>query len=449
MGKQYGDVLFFHGLGKSLLVLSSIEATNDLLDKRSAIYANRPYSIMLHELWGVEWAIPAMNYTDRWRDTRRVFHRHFSPSAIGVAQSSIIETTQKLLTRLHEAPEGFLDHTRLHSGSTAMKVIYGHEIVNRQNEYVAAAEVALTGFAGVTQFGNYYVEFLPFLKYVPSWFPGAQFKRDAARWRSCSDALWINPFKAAKAAMVSGTAPPSIVRDMLTAVADGSQPADEEGLMQDSVAVAYLGASDPIASTLQSFLLAMVLYPDVQRTAQEQLDKIVGRDRLPNFNDRDALPYIIAIIKETLRWHPTSTMGQGYSTGADDVYRGWFIPKGTVVLGNAWSLLRDPLAWEDPTNFVPSRFLTATGELNPDALDPSIASFGFGRRSCPGRYLAYDLLYYTCASILHSFEITPALDAEGKPIPVKAELTTGTISFPEEFKCSFKPRSGFSDFLPL
>jgi len=449
MSKQYGDVMYFQGLGKGLLILSSMEATYDLLDKKSVIYANRPHSIMLHELWGVEWAIPAMNYGERWRNTRRVFHRYFSPPTIGTAQPAIIDQTKKFLMKLHDSPEDFANHTRFHSGSSAMKIIYGRDTLNRQDEYTAAAEVALRGFAGVTQFGNYYVEFLPIMKYIPSWFPGAQFKQDAARWRSCSDKLWIKPFLDAKSAMATGSAPPSIVRDMLTSVADGSQPPEEEGLMQDSVAVAYLGASDPVASTLQSFILAMVLYPEVQRTAQAQLDKVVGRDRLPDFNDRELLPYIVAIIKETLRWHPNSTMGQGYQTGADDVYRGYFIPKGTVVLGNAWSLLRDPEVWSDPTNFVPSRFLTATGELNPDALDPSIATFGFGRRACPGRYLAYDILFYTFACILHSFDITPALDEQGKPIPVKAELTTGTISFPEPFKCSFKPRAEFSDLLPL
>ena len=57
-------------------------------------------------------------------------------------------------------------------------------------------------------------------------------------------------------------------------------------------------------SALCSFFLAMLLYPDVQKKAQAELDRVVGNDRLPNFNDRERLPYIDALVKETLRWNP-------------------------------------------------------------------------------------------------------------------------------------------------
>ena len=97
----------------------------------------------------------------------------------------------------------------------------------------------------------------------------------------------------------------------------------------------------------------MALYPEIQRKAQVQLDSFVGADRLPEFEDIDSLPYITAIVKELLRWRPVvplggdtslsglcylnvSLSGNPHATSEDDEYRGYFIPKGTIVMGNAW-----------------------------------------------------------------------------------------------------------------
>lgn len=89
-------------------------------------------------------------------------------------------------------------------------------------------------------------------------------------------------------------------------------------------------------STLSAFMLAMVLFPDVQKKAQAQLDAIVGSSRLPSFSDRQDLPYITAIAKETLRWHSVAPQGLPHQLKADDVYNGYFLPAGSLVVGNTW-----------------------------------------------------------------------------------------------------------------
>jgi cytochrome P450 len=87
---------------------------------------------------------------------------------------------------------------------------------------------------------------------------------------------------------------------------------------------------------MSCFFLAMTIYPDVQRKAQEEIDRIVGNDRLPGFNDRENLPYIDAIVKEVLRWHPVAPMGLPHMTSEDDIYNGFLIPKGALLLPNIW-----------------------------------------------------------------------------------------------------------------
>lgn len=82
----------------------------------------------------------------------------------------------------------------------------------------------------------------------------------------------------------------------------------------------------------------MGIYPEVQKKAQEELDRVLGPNRLPRFEDRSNLPYIEAIVKEALRWHPVAPMGIPHMSTEDDVYEGYFIPKGSLVMPNIWSV---------------------------------------------------------------------------------------------------------------
>lgn len=80
----------------------------------------------------------------------------------------------------------------------------------------------------------------------------------------------------------------------------------------------------------------MALYPDVQKKAQEELDRAIGRDNLPSLSDLPNLPYFNALCSETLRWHAITPLGVPHKLKQDDIVNGYFIPEGTICLGNAW-----------------------------------------------------------------------------------------------------------------
>jgi len=96
------------------------------------------------------------------------------------------------------------------------------------------------------------------------------------------------------------------------------------------------GGSDTTSSSLYGFIQAMMVFPEVQKKAQEEIDRVVGPDRLPEVADYPNLPYIRCCIKETLRWMPTVIMGVPHCVTKDDTYKGWVIPKGTTVINNVW-----------------------------------------------------------------------------------------------------------------
>lgn len=141
----------------------------------------------------------------------------------------------------------------------------------------------------------------------------------------------------------------------------------------------------------------MSLHPDAQKKAQAELDAVVGPDRLPRIKDYDRLPYINAVVKETLRWQIVAPLGVPHVSQEDDVYNGYFIPAGTILMANSWCALRpsrsigcgsyifyramvnDPSVYPDPKEFRPERFMK-DGKFNPEVQDPGHFAFGYGRR---------------------------------------------------------------------
>jgi len=94
--------------------------------------------------------------------------------------------------------------------------------------------------------------------------------------------------------------------------------------------------SDTTSGTLYGFILAMLVFPEVQKKAQEEIDRVVGHGRLPTMDDYDQLHYIRCCIKESLRWMPTIILGVPHATTKDDTYGNYVIPKGTTVINNVW-----------------------------------------------------------------------------------------------------------------
>jgi len=186
-------------------------------------------------------------------------------------------------------------------------------------------------------------------------------------------------------------------------------------------------------------VLAMVLYPEVQKRAQEEIDRVLGQGHLPQFEDEDALPYLKAMRYELLRWNPPAPLAVPHRLTEDDVYNGYFLPAGSLVFPNVWAILHDPAIYPEPSEFKPERF------LDPAAHSPyPEAAFGYGRRKCPGRALAWNTLWMTMASMLAAFVFLPERDAEGRPVPPLQEFTPLFASGPKPFKCTIRPRSSIA-----
>jgi cytochrome P450 len=179
----------------------------------------------------------------------------------------------------------------------------------------------------------------------------------------------------------------------------------------------------------------MTAHPEIQKRAQDELDAVVGRSRTPTFADAPSLPYIQALVKESLRWRPILPFGVPRNTNQDDWYEGMFIPKGTLCLVNLWQCHHDPTSYgPDAASFNPERFLDGNGRLIPgpaETRDNGHSSYGFGKRACVGKHAANDSLFICIAMVLWALQLECARDENGKEIPVDLEayVDTGMILF--------------------
>ena len=164
----------------------------------------------------------------------------------------------------------------------------------------------------------------------------------------------------------------------------------------------------------------MVAFPEAQRRAQAELDVVVGRDRLPTFSDAPHLPYIHALIKETLRWRSAAPFGLPHVATSEDWYEGMYIPKGTTCIANIWQCNHDRAVYgDDADEFRPERFLNERGELTSGHMDPSQeghSSYGFGQRNCVGKLLANEALFIDVARALWAVNIERVRDESGNEV---------------------------------
>lgn len=450
--KKYGDIIHLQLMNQHLIILNSSEMCIDLLDKRSAKYSDRPRLVMLCELMGWAWALGTKHYAE-WRAPRRLFHQFFNENAVGSYQEAQEHYSRVLVKRLLDAPEDLQSHLRLLFAEVMMSVVYSIDVNGPDDIYVKMAQEALHAFTIAGTPGTFLVDVIPALKYAPSWLPGAGFQNFALQWRKSVLGARDLPFAHVKKAMARGDAKPSVLSAMLNKCTEDTSTEDSYGsntnmskaeeCAADAAGAAYAGGADTTLAALQMLFLVIAKYPEIQKEAQAELDEVIRPGHLPTRADWDNLPYMQALIMELLRWHNIAPLGLPHTLMEDDTYGGYFLPKGSTVLANIWSILHDPERFPEPNVFKPTRWLiTNSGgkrQINESMTHPvNSFVFGFGRRICPGRYFAVNTLRTVTPYILTCYDVSPR---SGDPNDLSTDVTSGIISYPVPYEVCIKPRS--------
>ncbi|KAG0704306.1 cytochrome P450 [Suillus ampliporus] len=442
----HGDLVFVRILDQVAVVINSQSVAEELLDTRSRIYSDRPYVATI-EPFGFSVNFGFMAYGDEWRLCRRIFHQTFRPESAVKFLPMQMRRAREMVVNLIDDPQHYHSHFATFSLSVAMSVVYDYQPTARDDPLVRVVENALgLGFSVLTQERAFLLRMFPFLLKLPDWCWGSSMKLDARISTNRTTEMMEAPFRYAQQHMANDSS-----HGQLSMVAENLERMEKEDEasklafelpLKKAATTALVGSYETTAATLMVFALAMVLYPDVQRRAQAEVDSVIGTDRLPTLEDRASLPYVESVLRETFRWHTVAPIGIPHATSSDDIYDGYFIPKGATVICNTWGITRDERRYPEASRFMPERFMDVNGALTDD--NPADYTFGLGRRGCPGRYTADASMWFAIATMLATVNFSSAKDDQGDAIDFTPQFTTGLTHCVLPFPCSISPRSHFN-----
>ncbi|KAG8854293.1 hypothetical protein FRB96_007698 [Tulasnella sp. 330] len=345
------------------------------------------------------------------RQSRKILTRALHPQVVKRDFVPLQERlARQLAASLLKDPDAFLRLIYRSQGEVIQTVTYG-DFANGETDLVDLAVANTRNLA--TSISGYTVDFLPWSRYLPDWFPGTGFKREAAKFRKLAhDAVWKG-FNVVKRQAASSVAPTCFV----AAALEDKQAEDET--IAGAAFTLFRAGSDTISGALSVFMLAMLLHPDIQARARIELDRVFG-DQLPNVESRASTPYLNAVMLETLR-----------------------------------GMLHDEKQFPNHATFNPDRYLSSehvsdnqgkgrTVQDNSEntPLSPWDVVFGYGRRSCQEIPFAESGLWIVMAAILSTFEILPKTDPKTMtPIIPDESWEDGPSSPAKPFPCDIRARS--------
>ncbi|KAJ7207518.1 cytochrome P450 [Mycena pura] len=426
-GEQYGGIMSVTLLRQPFIIINDAAIAAEILDRRG--YADRP-TCEMGNLCGWDRVLSSARYGPRFREYRKLIAKEIGTRG-GMEKFYSVEDHQgnMLLKRVLDDPSGFNAAIKNTVAAIVMQLTYGYTIKEDGNDpFVVQADKAMAEFSHIFRPGAFLIEVLPILKYVPSWFPGANFKRLVEKYSDSCDDMAEIPLAYVKEQMELGQAASSYAANRLSEAGDSDQRQFD---IKWSAASFY---GETTASVVTLYFLVAAKYPHIQARAQAEMDNVVGPHRLPTFGDRDALPYLDALCKELSRYLPVVPLAAPHRAMRDDVYGEFFIPEGSIVLPNVWKFLHDPAVYRDPFLFNPDRFLGSHAEPHP----ADMGLFGYGRRCI---HLADVSVWICVAKAVAALAIAPAVDARGARIEVVADVTDGLLCHPVPFKCDVRARS--------
>ncbi|KAH9568060.1 hypothetical protein CY35_03G057600 [Sphagnum magellanicum] len=179
--------------------------------------------------------------------------------------------------------------------------------------------------------------------------------------------------------------------------------------------------------TLEWVMAELLRHPDIMKRAQEELDTVVGSNRLVSESDLQHLPYLQAILKETFRIHPPAPIMVPYRSIQPCQVEGYNLPTNIQLIVNLWAMGRDPNNWEKPLEFDPDRFILQHPKIDVHGQDFELLPFGTGRRACPGRPLGILFVQIVLASLLQSFDWTLPPNLQQEPMKLDMSETFNLI----------------------
>ncbi|CAH2237603.1 cytochrome P450 18a1 [Pararge aegeria] len=442
LAKSYG-ALFSTRLGNKLtIVLSDYKLIREAFRREE--FTGRPSTPLMNILDG----LGIINSEGRlWKNQRRFLHeklREFGMTYMGngkkIMEARIKSEVHELMENLQRSEGEAVDANPLLALGVS-NVICGITMsVHFSHGDARFARLNHLIEEGMKLFGEiHYGEYIPLYNYLPG---KAQVQEKVARNREEMFAFYQTLIDEHRNTLDMDNA-----RDLIDVYlieiekakmegreGDLFEGRDHELQIKQILGDLFSAGMETIKSSLLWMIVFMLRNPDVKRRVQEELDNVIGRERLPTIEDMPNLPYTETTILETLRMSSIVPLATTHSPTKDVHLNGYRIPAGSQVVPLINCVHMDPNLWEEPNKFNPSRFIDENGKIKrPEFFMP----FGVGRRMCLGDVLARMEMFMFFSSMMHQFDV----ESEAGAAPPSLEGTVGATIAPKAFRVKFVPRA--------
>ena len=352
---------------------------------------------------------------------------------------------KQMLNDLLDTPVNFLEHIRRYTSAITTSMVFGWRSSTYNDPNVQQFFEGFEDFAEMAiSKAAFAMDAFPWLRLLPDFL--VPIKKKAKSLHKTERALYLKHWMKAKEEFEKGT----IKHCFCVGMAETQKKENFSDAQAAYISgTLFEAGSDTTSSTIYAFVQAMLLYPEVQHHAQQQIDAVIGDSRLPTWEDQANLPIVRMLYKETLRWMPVTITGAvPHATIKADTYKGYIIPAGAGVMNNVWSINHHPKRAGpnarvfDPLRHKDDHLGLSDSAMNSDPSKRDQFTFGAGRRLCAGMHVAERSLFLAFASILWAFDIQPALDEKDNAIiPDQEKLISGLVAMPVHFPAKITPRS--------
>lgn len=419
----YGPIISIRLCNQMVVFLGSHHVAYELLGKKGAWFSSRPKVPFLDRV--LRGPIPiGLPYGEEWKGYRRFQHSILKTEATNSYHKiHDLESIQVLREML--VSDDFDKALARYTYSLASTLNYGHRLPEQDNAELRERQGLMEDFFSELLSTSLLFDSIPFIGPYLNWAVGREDSGDRIAER-----IRASYSKSINTAMDDGNRQ-SWAQKMLHEASKHSRKLDQVYLESFEM---HSAVTLSIQSSLRTLILAAVLHKDSVAVVQNELDSVIGRSRCPNFEDKAMLPHLNSFVKELLRWRPSLPIGVPRIATADSEYAGYRIPKGSIVMTSHSAINMDGEIYDRPELFQGDRFVK-----NPGLPDP--ASFGHGRRACPGRNLARDSLFIVASRLLWGYNIMPHPEDQIQDFDTVGSKTGFIFFRPNPFRAKFEVRS--------
>ncbi|KAI1790037.1 cytochrome P450, partial [Ganoderma leucocontextum] len=398
---EFGDLLFVKVVGRPVAIVNGFAVADELFNKRCGILSDKPCRVMAH-LCGYNQALSFMpNADDRHTRTRRLMHGALNAKAVPLRHSIMEMETRRFIGDVLQNSCDLQRKTHLFYSKMFLSFTLGYTPSSEDDLLVVLSKNVADNASAIMSLNRRpWVEFLPIMKSLPIWCTGWTTARSIYSHQEELQKL----LQLSDSFVSANLGEHAVSQSYLGRLFNRALSEDEKSIAIHSSISIYGAAGDTLTSLTMSFFMAMLLRPDVQENAQQEIDAVIGRKRMPTFSDRVRLPYINAVVTELFRWAPPIPLTSRIIS-ENLSFNGHILPAGTTLIANMWDMTHNPDQFPQPESFKPERFYAPQDGRDEAFLETSQRfikriMFGFGRRACPGRFQADAWLWIVVASVL-------------------------------------------------